>query len=637
MAEILIISSNLSKWDKNLGGGVERTATLAEALTDHNVTFLCFSWNPEPETKIINDNILFVKPATERAISKRHGVVIHKQAKNNHDITKYLFRKYLNEFSSKVAEYSKKADLVILDHASASPFIKDVPEDTPIIYNSHNSEITMAKQLHKNDTYVNDIVEKIESLALKRSVAMTYCSKKDMLEVEKHYDLVPANNMYVPNGTTLQEKTDPATRMQSKNIIFVGSSHPPNVVAANNVIKIAKLTPEYNFILCGGASRSVDSKQLPSNVKVLGFVTEEKLHELFKESFAFINPMESGSGTHLKVMKALSYGIPILTSITGARGFSDDEIKNTMIVAESSEEFIEAIAQLQNKKTYVSLLNNGHALSKKFDWEVIKKDYQAFVNSVLSNKIVGATTNAQTKKEKVLIYSIVRNIEDKFDQYYLQIKKIVNTFPEYDFYFSVYENDSNDKTKKLLYSTDWSFFKGSSVITENLNTDFFGSVKDATRVENLSNARNKAILGGGFIDEVDYVLMVEGDLRFDTKSVRELLNFKTIKPNFDMVSAVSIRKNGTHYDWWATRTTAKFVSDRSELDPNYKIKHYGEYYSTSNGLVLYRAKPFKEGVRHGWINSVTKEFDCEMVVLCQNFRAKGYTNIYINYKSFTYA
>jgi hypothetical protein len=495
----------------------------------------------------------------------------------------------------------------------------------------------MAKQLHKNDTYVNDIVEKIESLALKRSIAMTYCSKKDMLEVEKHYGIVPANTKYVPNGTTMQEKTDPAIRMQSKNIIFVGSSHPPNVVAANNVIKIAKLTPEYNFILCGGASKSVDQRELPSNVKVMGFVPEEKLHELFKQSFAFINPMQSGSGTHLKVMKALSYGIPILTSVTGARGFSNDEINDTMLVAESSEEFIAAVAKLQNEKIYNNLSNNGHALSKKFDWEVIKKDYQDFVNSVLSDNTVKIIADDKTKKEKVLIYSIVRNIEDKFDQYYLQIKKIVNAFPEYDFYFSVYENDSNDNTKKLLYSTDWSFFKGSSVITENLNTDFFGSVKDATRVENLSNARNKAVAAAGFVNEVDYVLMVEGDLRFDTKSVGELLNFKTIKPDFDMVSAVSIRKNGTHYDWWATRTTARFVPNRSELDPKYKTKHYGEYYSTSNGLVLYRAEPFKNGVRHGWINTLTQEFDCEMVVLCQNFRAKGYSNIYINYKSFTYA
>ena len=634
MAEILIISSNLSKWDKSLGGGVERTATLAEALTDHNVTFLCFDWSEDSEIKKIGDNINFVRPTTERIIVKKHRIAIQKQAKNNHDITKHLFKKYLNEFSTKVAEYSKIADLVILDHASASPFLDNVPKDIPIIYNSHNAEITMAKQVHGEDTYVNDIVEKMESMALKRSVAMTYCSEKDMSEIEKHYDLIPGKSHYVPNGTLARDKINPTKRLKSKSIIFVGSGHPPNVIAAKNVVEIAKLQPKYNFILCGGASRSVDTKGLPDNVEILGFVPEDRLDQLFKESFAFINPMESGSGTHLKVMKALSYGIPIITSSVGARGFSEKEIADTMVIAETAQESVAAIKAIEDEATYKKISNNGHDLSKKFDWEVIKKDYQKFVNSTIS----GAVTKAKNpiKKEKILIYSIVRNIESKFEQYHFQVKKIVNTFPEYDFYFSIYENDSTDRTKKLLYSTDWSFFKGSSIIAENLNTEFFGSVKDPVRVENLSNARNKAIIAGGFIDEVDYVLMVEGDVKFDIKSIRELLSFKEVKPKFDVVSAISIRKNGTHYDWWATRTSAQYVPDRSELDPKYESKPYGEYYSTSNGLVLYRAKPFQEGVRHGWINTVTKEFDCEMVVLCQNFRAKGYNNIYINYRSFAY-
>jgi glycosyltransferase involved in cell wall biosynthesis len=637
MAEILIISSNLTSWDKNLGGGVERTATLAESLVGHNVTFLCFSWKSDYETQRINNNIVFIKPATEKNLIKRHHVIAGSKGKNNHDITKYLLKKYLNTFSNKVAELSQKADLVILDHASASPFLRNVPETVPIIYNSHNSEISMANQIHPNDTYVNDIVEKIESLALKRSVAMTYCSEKDIIEIKKHYEAVPENTMYVPNGTTMQESVDYVKRLQSKDIVFVGSSHPPNVVAANNVIDIARIAPEYNFILCGGASKSANIKNLPSNVKIMGFIAEEKLNQLLKKSFAFINPMESGSGTHLKVMKALSYGIPIITTATGARGFSNTEINNTMLLGETNEDFANAIKKLENKKTYRDISNSGHELSKKFDWELIKNNYLNFINLILSEHITKIPEKTTEEKEKVLVYSIVRNIENKFDQYYTQVKKIASNFPEYDFYLSIYENDSNDKTKELLISSDWSLFKDVSIITENLNTEFFGSVKDPVRVENLSNARNKALDACGFINKMDYVLMVEGDLRFDTKAVQELLNFKTVKPDFDMVSAVSIRKNGTHYDWWATRTGPNYVPGRSELNPRYKLRHYGEYYSTSNGLVLYRAKPFKEGVRHGWINTVTNEFDCEMVVLCQNFRAKGYDNIYINYRSFTYA
>lgn len=237
-------------------------------------------------------------------------------------------------------------------------------------------------------------------------------------------------------------------------------------------------------------------------------------------------------------------------------------------------------------------------------------------------------------KEKILIYSILRNTEDFFAKYYSQIKMIVEKFQQYEFYLSIYENDSTDNTKHFLNIADWSFLKPEnvSIISENINTKFYGSVKDAARVENLSNARNKAIEAKGFLEKVDYVLMVEGDIRFNLIAIKKLLEFKLVEPDFDVVSAISLRKNKKHYDIWATRATPIYNKEYSDLDPDYKRKSYGKYYSTSNGLVLYRAKPFQEGIRHGWINKVTNEFDCEMVVLCQNFRKCGYNNIYINYK-----
>jgi hypothetical protein len=208
---------------------------------------------------------------------------------------------------------------------------------------------------------------------------------------------------------------------------------------------------------------------------------------------------------------------------------------------------------------------------------------------------------------------------------------MVKNNPSYNFYLSIYENDSTDSTKQQLFLKDWSFFKGVSIITENINTEYFESVKNAQRVENLSKARNKAIEAGGFLEKMDYVLMIEGDVMYTPEHAQQLLNFKNKEPNFDIVSTISLRKNGKHYDWWATRTSPKYNPDKSEIDPDYQSKQYGKYYSTSNGLCLYRAKAFKEGVRHHWINKVTNEFDCEMVVLCQGFHEKGYSNIYILY------
>ena len=216
-------------------------------------------------------------------------------------------------------------------------------------------------------------------------------------------------------------------------------------------------------------------------------------------------------------------------------------------------------------------------------------------------------------------------------RYHAQLRKAVKALPEYDFYLAVYENDSEDGTQLELFNKDWSFFKGVAFVSENIDTEYYGSVKDAQRVENLAKARNKAIELGGFLNNVDYVLMIEGDVLYTTDDVKRLLEFKNTEPNFDIVSSISLRKNGTHYDWWATRTSAKFNPDRSEIEDDYQNKEYGKYYSTSNGLCLYRAKPFQDGVRHHWINKVTKEFDCEMVVLCQNFQNAGYKNIYILY------
>jgi glycosyltransferase involved in cell wall biosynthesis len=636
MAKILIVSGNLSTWEKNQGG-VERTATLAEAFPEHDVTFLCFAWSKLSEESIVGNNIKFIKiPVSDKALMA-YKSSIRATTKNNYDVAVDALKPLLTDFSNKLKSLAPNFDLAIFDHFSVAPFIDDIAGVIPIIYNSHNAEISMGKQLYPKDKLVLQAVQKMERTIIEKSVAMTYCSTKDFQELKEIYK-VPSKTKYVPNGTTMHNQTIPEDRIASKDILFVGSGHPPNGVAAKRVLEIAKLKPDYNFIICGKASGWVSGMRIPKNVQVLGLVDEDVLDKLFKESFAFINPMDSGSGTHLKMMKALSYGIPIISSPMGARGFADDEIAKTMFIIDSDSEAVGAIEDLTNLGVYRTLSNSGYALSKRYDWETIKVEYAAFVQSVLDDKDLSTqkANEINNNRTKVLVYSIVRNIEKNFDNFYSQLKDIVQTCPDHEFYLSIYENDSIDNTKKLLFNSDWSLFSGVSIITENINTEFFGPVKDAQRVENLSNARNKAIEAGGFLNKVDYVLMVEGDTTYKASSVQKLLSFRNKEPNFDIVSSVSIREDGTHYDRWATRTGPEYVSSRSELEKDFKRLSHGRYYSTSNGLCLYRAKGFQDGARHHWINTVTNEADCEMVVVCQKFQELGYNNIYINYNAFAY-
>ena len=632
MSRILVVTGNLKDWSKN-SGGKERTATLIEALDEagYSVTLLSFSWDTQGFEKQVSKNIYQIQPGTEYNVYRKYNRLILNELKNNHDLAIKVLQPELKEFSRKVKSLSKQADLIILDHFSTAPFIENI-NDVPIVYNSHNSEITMAKQLYPEDEYAIKILSDMEYTAISKSVLTTYCSKEDFKNLIKHYDL-KVDGQYIPNGTQYRENVGYEVRSGSKDILFVGSSHLPNVVAAKELIPLAKMMPDYNFLIVGNVGKSINRTSAPANIKILGHVSNEELDDLFLKCFAFINPMKSGSGTHLKMMKALGFGIPIVTSRFGARGFEENEIDKSMLIAEDTEDFKLAIQKLENNKYHLEVSKNSHKIGKSYDWEKIKSDYISCISKLVKEPTTPKDVDIEVKnKEKVLVYSIIRNRAKYIESFYSQLNKLVQSYPQYDFYLSIYENDSTDKTKYKILNKDWSFFKGVSIVSENINTEYFTSTKDEERVKNLSIARNKALESNTFLPIVDYVLMVEGDIRFKVSEVGELLSFKDQEPDFDIVSAISIRKNGTHYDWWATRTSAEYVKDHSEIEDNYNKKHYGRYYSTSNGLCLYRAKPFQEGVRHHWINTVTKEPDCEMVVLCQNFQEKGYKNIFINYK-----
>lgn len=231
-------------------------------------------------------------------------------------------------------------------------------------------------------------------------------------------------------------------------------------------------------------------------------------------------------------------------------------------------------------------------------------------------------------KPTVLVYSVIRNESRYIDRYYDQVKEMVSTFPKYNFILSIYENDSTDDTVAKIQSKDWSFLEDFSFISEKLMTKNYGSVKSKDRVRNLSIARNKAIEVPGFLDRSDYVMMIESDMRFDMKTMKQILEFEKLEPNFDIVSGLTVN-NHPVYDSWATRKGPRFTSHEEVRLYDVTSKPYDKYYATSNGVCLYRAQPFKDGVRYGYINPVTNKFDCDTVVVCQNFHKAGFDNIYI--------
>lgn len=275
---------------------------------------------------------------------------------------------------------SKEHDILIVDHYSVSPLVKNI-KNIPIIYNSHNAELELAKQVHINNAELLAIVENMETRILNQAKEITYCSKLDFIKLQNYYGK-DISGTYIPNGTTIQNKIDYKNRLNSRDIIFVGSGHPPNKVAARAVVSFAKSLPEFNFIIIGGCGNGIKAGSISSNVHITGHVDDETLDKYFRTSFAFINPMSSGSGTHLKMMKALGYGIPIITSTIGARGFSSQEVEESMLIADSEDDFYAKIKILKNERTYKDLCDNSYKHSQTYNWDKIKKTIQTLLITV---------------------------------------------------------------------------------------------------------------------------------------------------------------------------------------------------------------------------------------------------------------
>jgi hypothetical protein len=106
---------------------------------------------------------------------------------------------------------------------------------------------------------------------------------------------------------------------------------------------------------------------------LVGEVTEEQMHHYFVNAFAFVNLVSQGSGSHLKLARALSYGLPIITTAIGARGYDD------LIVVKSSEGVIAALADLNFQGGRVSAL----AQAKKLSWGDIGEKFRGVVYAAL--------------------------------------------------------------------------------------------------------------------------------------------------------------------------------------------------------------------------------------------------------------
>lgn len=156
------------------------------------------------------------------------------------------------------------------------------------------------------------------------------------------------NVKLVPFSPTLSLEYTFSKRKTTFDIIYVASENPHNIKSAKWFFEKVYPILDQNFkiLVIGKICKHIlDYK----NVAKINFV--EDLSAEYLKSKISICPMLTGTGVKIKVLEALSFGLPIVTNLRGVDGLVNKS-KNGCVVCANEIDFAKNIASLLNNELF---------------------------------------------------------------------------------------------------------------------------------------------------------------------------------------------------------------------------------------------------------------------------------------------
>jgi glycosyltransferase involved in cell wall biosynthesis len=295
-----------------------------------------------------------------------------------------LTPEYLDALRMSVAE----ADFVVASHPYLFDAIREV-SDKPVWYEAHNVEIELKRHILPDNETGRSLLAttaRIERECCEQSTLIMVCSHEDAEALKRLYAVDLSKVIEVPNGVDLETVhfVPPRIRSATKKrlgmednftALFMGSWHGPNLDAARKIFRFAEHLPDVNFLIVGSACLALSEDKKPHNVGCMGVVDDETKDVILGVVDVALNPMESGSGTNLKMLDYCAAGIPVISTPHGARGLglrNGDHIHIAEI-----DEFPGAIRAMRHRgEALAERIERARTLvASQYDWSVIARNF----------------------------------------------------------------------------------------------------------------------------------------------------------------------------------------------------------------------------------------------------------------------
>jgi glycosyltransferase involved in cell wall biosynthesis len=133
-----------------------------------------------------------------------------------------------------------------------------------------------------------------------------------------------------------------------RHLLFVGSTHPPNVDAVEHLVH--KLLPAIRrrltgveLCIVGDVCEAVRKLGSSDGVRWIGHV--KSLEGWLGQARVFVAPLRYGAGIKGKLLLAMGSGLPLVTTPVGAEGLGLEH-RASALVAENDDEFVAEVGNL---------------------------------------------------------------------------------------------------------------------------------------------------------------------------------------------------------------------------------------------------------------------------------------------------
>jgi GT2 family glycosyltransferase/2-polyprenyl-3-methyl-5-hydroxy-6-metoxy-1,4-benzoquinol methylase len=305
---ILFIDHYVPMWDKDAGS--KAVFSYLKLLTE--VGF---------NVKFLGDNFFKHEPYTSRL--QQMGIEV-------------LYGEwYSNNFNGWIKENSDKINYIVLSRPHITikyiDFLKNKTK-AKLFYFGHDLHYLRELreyQILKEKKYLisSNKIKKIELNIMNKVDVSYYFSYYEIEELKKEFPDIRVKNIPLYIYDNIPDFKYNAE--ERENLLFVGGfAHRPNVDAilwfAKNIFpEVIKINKEIKLFVVG-SNPPEDIKKLNSdNIIITGYVTEEELKEFYSKCRIVIAPLRYGAGLKGKIVEAMYYQVPIITSEIGVEGLLD--------------------------------------------------------------------------------------------------------------------------------------------------------------------------------------------------------------------------------------------------------------------------------------------------------------------------